>query len=185
MHPKKLKEASTHLFYEIDMLNISAIKTHNAIRKKMLAKDRGDKEKCLDAQIELNAYLDSFAIHARNLIDFFKGKIIKGKTYIRAEHYLDEQKIKEFRLLMRGKSDLVKYILDKANHQVAHLTFDRIEDKFKGSNKGWDLNKIEDFNEIIKQFLTLTIEEFLCDNLIKWKKMDYPFRYYIQRYIEK
>ena len=185
MESKNLKEASEHLFYEIDMLNISAVKVNNAVRKKRLAKDKSNRKDEWDAQVELNLSLDSFAIHARNLIEFFKGKEIKGKNYMRAEHYLTEENMNEFRKIMQENSDLVKYVFDKANHQVAHLTFERIEPKFKGSNKAWDLKKIDNFNKIIKSFLDLTPKENLCANLNEWKKTDEPFPNYVERYIER
>ncbi|MFW5990746.1 MAG: hypothetical protein ACOCQX_00815 [Candidatus Nanoarchaeia archaeon] len=184
MEPIKLKEASVHLFYEIDMLNMTAVKVNNAIRKKIFAKDKHNKEGVWSAQIELNLSIESFAIHARNLVEFFNGKVVKRKNYIRAEHYLNKENTQKFREIMDKNSALVKYIFDKANHQIAHLTFERIEPRFKGANKAWDLKKIDAFNSIIKSFLDLTSENILSDNLIKWKKFENPFQYYIRRYSE-
>lgn len=184
MCSKKLKEVSEHLFYEIDMLNISAVKANNAVRKKTIAIDKSDKEKMWKAQVELNLALDSFAIHARNLIEFFKFKIIKGKNYVRAEHYLSKEDMVEFRENIQENSALVKYIYSKATRQVVHLTFDRIEPEFKGDNKAWDLKTVDDFNKIIKSFLELVSEEKLCPDLIKLKEIEKPSRSYIKQYIE-
>ena len=178
----KLKEISKKLFYEIDMLNISAVKVNNAVRGKTIAMDKNDKEKIWKYQVDLNFYLESFSIHARNLIEFLKAKITK--KYVRAEHFLDKEKNLELKKIMIKNSRLVTYILEKSNKQVVHLTFDRIESKFQGSNKSWDMKKIELFNEILKHFLESVKEELICDELIELKKHKNIHRYYISRYIE-
>lgn len=185
MDEKKLQEISEHLFYEIDMLNITAVKVNNSIRKKIFSQDKGDSEGAWRHQIEINCYLDSFAIHARNLIEFFCGKTIEGKNYVRAEHFLESEKIQEFKRFIHGKKSLLKYVMDKTNHQVVHLTFDRIEPRFQGISKTWDLKKIDQFNQIIKKILDMVDEKLLCNELIKWKKNEQPFHAYISRYAER
>jgi len=183
MEEKELKEMSTHIFYEIEMLNISAIKIHNLIRRKISALEEQNKEKTWQIQINLNVFIESFAIHSRNLIEFLQNDVCKN--YVRAKHYLNDKNIITFREFMKQKSSLVKYIQDKTNNQVAHLTFDRINDRFKEKGKSWDLKKIHDFNEILKEFLSLAEEKFLCENLIKLKQEKNIFHYYAQKYIER
>lgn len=183
MDEKTLNELSEYLFYEIEMLNISVVKANNAMRKKIISKYTNHKG-IINAQIELNLALDSFAIHYRNLFNFFVGKRRDRGNYVLAEHYLDRDKMKEFKEMIEKRRKSLNHFSDKVNNQVAHLTFDRIGPKFTGTNKSWDLQKIHEFNEIIKYFLELVDDNKLCTKLNEWKNQEYPHRTYVRKYIE-
>ena len=148
------------------MLNISAVKIHNTVRKKISARFiKNDKERVWEAQVELNLSLDSFAIHARNLIEFFYFDIKQGKDYVRSEHYLDDERNKKFKSWIKEFDFDWKNILDKANNQVAHLSFNRNEPRFQGDGKAWHIKIVYQFNEIVKTFLEMADEK---------KPMRYP-----------
>jgi hypothetical protein len=185
MELNKLKSASEHIFYEIEMLNISAIKAWNARRRKVFAEDRRQRKIKWDAQIKLNLALDSFAIHARNILELFIGKINTHKKNIKAQHYLTSEKFKEFQKVIQDNILFINKILDKANHQVAHLTFDRLNPRFIGINKAWDLTIIHKLNEIIRNFLNLVQKEKLCDKLVEWRQNEESHSFYVRRYIER
>ena len=90
--------ALDHVLYEIEML------TKALLALRWTRSDRSDD----------NAWLESFAIHARNLNEFF-GDDEKPKSFMRANHFVEWTYTRIFdRNLHR-----------RASAQVAHLTYDR------------------------------------------------------------
>ena len=108
-----LKKATEHLFYETEMFYQTLT---------ILTQTR--------SKIEVNILLDSFAIHTRNLFDFFypkqkskkNPKIKFKKDDMFAFDYVD--KPGNFKRDKTKKKDL-KFILRKVDKQVAHLTYTR------------------------------------------------------------
>src|SRR5262245_10235310 len=92
----QLLDASDHLAYEFEMLRFTA---------KELA-DRASEQTDM-----VNVLLESFAIHARNLFEFFGGG--QRERYMYATHYVDDWKHPESNLLGRTGG--------KANEGVVHL----------------------------------------------------------------
>lgn len=130
---KKLYKCVEHVQYEIDMFYYSC----------SVLSMRG-----LD-QNQINAHLEVFALHARNLFYFFytpKSKRVRDD--IIAEDYLD--KVKPFIQNRTPKREL-SIILKKAGKQVMHLTFSRVN--YNKRTKPWKCG-------LILQKLNKTINEF-------------------------
>ena len=108
-----LKEASFHLQYEIGMIFETAHKLN------------GEKDIVI-----YNALLESFMIHARNLIYFFFGDPVYDD--IVAAHF-----VFGWELVRGAKSVLLKQVEEEANKKVAHLTYQRFTGDF-----AWDVDEI-------------------------------------------
>jgi hypothetical protein len=106
--PEGLKEAfGHHLFYEIDMLRAtSACLASPSFR-----------------QIVVNALIESFCIHARNLIEFFDQKSgtpgSAGSDYVGAKHFTT----KDYVCWTGGEPS--NELRARLNRQVSHLTYQR------------------------------------------------------------
>lgn len=98
-----------------------------------------------------NAMLESFSIHARNLIDFFypSQKVIKNDTDVTIRNYVDEEDFTKLPTI----SPILLETRIKANKQVAHLTIDRYYSYQIPEEKGWDFKKIS--VEIVSLFNTM------------------------------
>ncbi len=141
---KKLHKCVEHVQYEIDMFyyTCSVLSMGN-----------------LD-QNQINAHLEVFALHARNLFYFFytpKNKRIKND--IIAEDFLDQ--VKPFIQNRTPKKEL-SIIPKKAGKQVMHLTFSRIN--YNKRSKPWRC-------ALILQRLNKTINEFY--NALPHEKRDW------------
>ena len=110
-----LKKASEHVFYEIWML-------YNAAT---ILKTTTD-------QLSKNIILESFAIHARNSFDFFYPKKHFANSDILATDYLINKKLYNEQ---KTKKKILKYLVRKADKQIAHLTYTR--NKYSLKTKGW------------------------------------------------
>jgi hypothetical protein len=95
-----------HLRYEIDMLRCTFGRLHNPLLH----------------ECDKNAFIESFCIHARNLIDFFRGN---GKNCARAADFT-VHRIYEVRSLT--KTGLPDDLYGKLSEQIAHLTYQRTKD---------------------------------------------------------
>lgn len=110
-----LKKATEHLCYEISLFYQTL---------ELLAQPR--------LQVEVNILLDSFAIHTRNLFDFFypkkntKPDDMLVSDYIGKSSYFSRNKTK--------KKDLI-FIVRKVDKQVAHLTYAR--NRYNQKTKQW------------------------------------------------
>jgi hypothetical protein len=117
--------AEEHLQYEVDMLCWSA---------GILAKLAPYKDKGLLPWAINNGLLTTFAVHARNLVQFLYFHS-KGKDYatdIVIEDYVDESTVAK---ALPPISPLLEEVLTKANKQAAHLTIERIE--YDKAGKEW------------------------------------------------
>ncbi len=130
-----------HLKYELDMLIWSA----GILATLAMIKDKG----LLPWAIN-NAVLESFSIHARNLIDFLYSKSLNKDrpTDIVVDDFIDQPTLSKF---LPPIDPLLKEVITKANKQVAHLTRDRIDYELQG--KEWRF--IEVANKIVSVFQIL------------------------------
>lgn len=122
--------AEEHLQYEYDMLIYSA---------GILAFLAADRHKGLLPWTINNGLLNTFAVHARNLIDFLYARPRKKDqpTDIIIEDYVDVSALSKALLKI---SPLLEEALNKANKQVAHLTRERIT--FEKVGKEWKFIEI-------------------------------------------
>ena len=101
---------------------------------------------------ENNAYIESFVIHARMLIEFLYGESNRNDD-IRAADYVDgwwDNYISKNKPL--EKSEFIKNIKKKANLMAAHLT--KAGSMYSDKDKEWDRIRIrDDINKIILKFL--------------------------------
>lgn len=137
-----LKKASEHVFYEIWML-------YNAA---MILKTTTD-------QLSKNILLESFAIHARNSFDFFYPKKHFASSDILVTDYLINKKNYN---RQKTKKKILKYLVRKADKQIAHLTYTR--NKYNQKTKGWYFKDISDkFKPTVTAFFNN-----LSENRKKW-----------------
>lgn len=127
----KYEKAVEHIVYEIMMFNGTALK---------LEPDPQD-------QFEKNILLESFAIHSRNLFDFFYRRA-KRRDDISYEDFIAKKK--EFKS-KRTKKRILENLTKKCNKQIAHLSYSRIN--YNRSTKGWNVIEIyQNMNKTIKAF---------------------------------
>lgn len=132
MKKSKIEKGASHIVYEIMMFNGTAIKLSSGITD----------------QFEINIALESFVVHSRNLFDFFYSEK-KYPDDISVYDYLKRKK--DFNKEKSKKRNL-ENLTNKANKQVAHLTYSR--NNYNKINKGWLINKIVDnMNITITAFL--------------------------------
>ncbi|MEN9406914.1 MAG: hypothetical protein RLZZ455_130 [Candidatus Parcubacteria bacterium] len=125
------KKAVEHIVYEIMMFNAASLQLMPPPSN----------------QLQTNILLESFAIHSRNLFDFFYTK--PKKDDISAGDYLSRKK--EF-ILKRTKKKVLKNLTRKTNKQIAHLTYSR--NNYNSHTKGWGVISINKFmNQTIIAFL--------------------------------
>jgi hypothetical protein len=117
--------AEKHLQYEVDMLTWSA---------GILAFLARQNNKGYLSWTINNGLLNTFAIHARNLIDFLYSRS-RGKDYptdIIIQDYASDSDVSSHLI---GISPLLEEALIKANKQVAHLSMERID--YENTGKEW------------------------------------------------
>ena len=110
-----LKKAAEHLFYEAWMFYQTLV---------LLTKPQH--------QLEVNILLDAFAIHARNLFDFFYPKQHFKPDDMVVSDFVTKPKV--FNAGKTKKRDLV-FVIRKADKQVAHLTYAR--NRYNQKTKPW------------------------------------------------
>ena len=124
--PDELREASNHLFYEIEMLRSTAeLLGTGAFGDSQLA----------------NALIESFTIHARALIDFLYGE--RSRDDVLAEDFFPEGVWE--RPTPPANLD-VDAIRRRVGKEIAHLTYDRQQVTL--ALKGW--NYVEVGNAILR-----------------------------------
>ena len=126
-----LKYAEEHIQYEYDMFLWSA---------RLLAFFKPEVINGAIGWVVHNGLLNTFSIHARNLVQFLYpsgNKKDRHTTDISIENYLAEATILEIRPPM---PELLSEVITKANKQVAHLTTERI--KYEVEGKGWNFLEI-------------------------------------------
>jgi len=126
-----LKKASEHIYYEVLMFNQTL---ELLIQKK--------------PQIEINILLDSFAIHARNLLDFFYPKDSARIDDLLVFDFID--KLFYYNRNKTKKKELI-FISRKVDKQVAHLTYTR--NRYNQNTKAWPFVDISrKINKTLKAF---------------------------------
>lgn len=88
-------------------------------------------------QLEVNILLDAFAIHTRNLFDFFYPKKHAKPDDILVFDYIKNRKA--FNMHKTKKRDLM-FIVRKSDKQVAHLTYAR--NRYNSNTKPWPFLEI-------------------------------------------
>jgi hypothetical protein len=134
--------AEQHLKYEVDMLIYSAC---------ILSTITEHRQRSLLSWTINNGLLDSFAIHARSLVDFlYSRSIMKDQsTDIIIEDYIDSEVVNKNRLPIPIR---LEEVLNKANKQVAHLTLQRI-DYERADKKKW--NFVDIAGDILQSLASL------------------------------
>ncbi len=151
-----LRKISKHLIHELRMLQQTcamARKEDNAIKK--------------------NAYLSSFAIHARNLLDFFYPpagpKAWPRPDDVIAEDFFDSPL--EWRDKRVSKSNTLQAVNRRVGKEVAHLTYERLLTMSKG--KPWPNSTIaNEMRVIFLDFRNRAPASRLGDAVSKFFKSD-------------
>lgn len=107
---KKLQEARKHVCYEIWML----ISTAHILASGTLGKE----------EVLKNAVMESFVIHTRSLLDFLYPTDRAQDTDILASDFLPPGQWDDER---PDKSQLLATAQRRANKEIAHLTYDRLD----------------------------------------------------------
>jgi hypothetical protein len=138
---EELKKASEALYYEILMLNECA---------------KFSKTFKIDISPFLNnIVIESFCVHLRNMIEFFRKE---KKDYITYKYFIASDKNAGF---PHGLSE--KYN-KKINNLLSHLTFKCLE--FDQAHSKWELCQIaNEVNENFREFLNKANHSLLCDKL--------------------
>ncbi|MFV2043982.1 MAG: hypothetical protein ACC700_12210 [Anaerolineales bacterium] len=125
------KYADEHIFYEIDMLAWTA--------SFLIAMKHSNPSGPLATAVS-NSFLDAFAVHARNLVDFLYKRDSESdqETDIVVQDYVDGSKLEGVLPEMTSALGLVNR---KANKQVAHLTIERLVE-FETQGKEWKFGQI-------------------------------------------
>ena len=154
-----LRMASDHLNYEFWMLGEALNKIKSINQQKQTA----SMYQIPKIQIETNLAIESFAVHARCLNDFFFNKAMKQEDMI-ANDYLDEIQQKTWREYILQHQHHYEYTRKRVIKEIVHLTYDRT--KIDPDEKMWDLQKGHKiFSEIMLKFLNLVDTGKICDRL--------------------
>jgi len=105
--PEELRKASNHLKYEVWMLQCMAINIHSG-----LAGNRAIN----------NAFIESFVIHARVLLDFFYPLKPRLDDVIAVDFF---DRAKTWEEARPEKTDILKTIHKRVGKEAAHLTYSR------------------------------------------------------------
>jgi hypothetical protein len=145
--PMNLVDASEHLLYEIEMF----VGTAN-----LLMSTQPD-------SIITNALLESYAIHARALTDFFYPPRTYKKNDVIAENYVPDWRDKR-----PSMSKTLSDARDRTNTEIAHLTFHRVS--VIGQAKCWsDPGLANEIMTLCGSFLRLVKASDLCPKLLQYK----------------
>lgn len=153
--PEELQKASNHLAYEYQMFNATAEK---------LAQPAPDKA-------TTNAFIESFAIHARILMAFLftEGRIDPDYDVI-GEHFFSDPNVwYDKRKINKIKKPTEFDINGRVGKEVAHLTYKRQE--VTPEMKIWDITAIQKaINVAMETFLACVPNELLGDRWDDYKK---------------
>lgn len=144
----ELQKASNHLFYEINMFQSLVSGMASGIS---------------GSSVINNALLESFAIHVRALVKFFYDENPHKDDVIAEDFYL---KGMDWKSIRPEKTAILIQVENRANKEVAHLTYNR--QTITSKQKIWEFIPIyEEMNEVITVFLNNVPKENLGD---KWKE---------------
>lgn len=131
----ELNRVCKHLRYEIQMLYAAA---------------QGLTSQVLAGSMAHNALVESFAVHTRNLIDFFwrdskdSDDVVAGDFFTEPEHWITNRP---------QISSLLQQAKKQAHKQVAHLTYTRIDIDLQ--DKQWHFIEIAtELDGVFKLFLS-------------------------------
>ena len=142
------KGLSEHVVYEINRF----FETHG-----MLV--RGEVE---SGTVLHDAVLESFALHLRNLVEFFFDKV-KWPDNARAEHFFSDPAVWHE---LRGGDNYLTAAQTQGHKQITHLTYDRI-----GADKRWFVGDLaEKVHGVVRTFLDNAEEARMGPELIELKK---------------
>lgn len=129
---QELQQASEHVTYEIRML---------VATMSFLSKPDGETD-----WVASSAYLESFVLHLRNLIDFFYTPR-RSRDLILAEHYVSD--VAQWTADRGPITPLLSREKRRANKLIAHLSFGRLI-----TDKTWDWGVIRaELQRVINCFL--------------------------------
>lgn len=124
----KTKNVTDNVKYEFDMLEWTYLRLSN---------DRASSKE------EMNAYIECFLIHARNLTDFFAPRRSTQNDDVLANHFFDNSEVWK-----SHESNLCQYIKSQRsdiNKTLAHLTYHRVKPKqWEGARIYDELRKAKD-----------------------------------------
>ena len=110
-----------------------------------------------------NAYIESFGLHARVLLDFLYNTNGRSDDVLAVDFFDDPT---EWIDSIEEKSEILEKVNPRVGKELAHLTYKRLE--VTPEEKEWDRSEIcKDINETVKKFLDLVSEEKITDNLKK------------------
>ena len=119
-------------------------------------------------QVSKNVLLESFAIHARNLFDFFYKKRINDDI-VAIDFISNKVKFRNDKSKKRNVQALVR----KDNKQVSHLTYSR--NNYNSRTKPWNVSSISfQINNTIDAFFNSLDEERKLWFNLELKKWNYP-----------
>jgi hypothetical protein len=126
-----------HLYYEIWMLYGVTQLLLNGVKNQYL----------------FNTCLESFVVHASNILDFFYKPLLQPDD-AKAIHFMDEEQAEQWQALLPSYSHHFKRFNRKRNKEVMHLSYKRLE--VKPQEKPWGVKGIaEHIEELVNQFLRL------------------------------
>jgi len=142
---EELKQASTHIYYEIWMLNETA------------------KIVCPDNLVINNSLIESFGIHARCILDFLCKDTGKEDDILAIDFFDDP---KEWSQYIKEKSSMLDEINTRVGKELAHLTYARL--KVTLEEKRWNKKKIvREINVLFKYFLEKIPKSKFCNELVQ------------------
>jgi hypothetical protein len=130
----ELAAASDHLYYEVQMARACAVGLASGLFPVGPLHD---------------AVLESFVIHARNLVHFFFPQSAQASDVL-AEHYFETPQ--EWNSLRGDLPPRLAPLRGRANKEVAHLTYNRL--RVTPEEKSWHfLEIVADLNALLERFL--------------------------------
>ncbi len=144
---EELLKACEHIRYEILMLHHSMFRMAD---KQFIIPDK-------------NSFVESYAIHVRNLVEFLRCKP-KGE-YVRAEDYLEQKDIVEWRTFLSKYAKTFSTIQEKSAVQLAHLSYDR--SNYAGNKKAWEFKYCRVIDECLVKWLSLVPKSRISEGLKK------------------
>jgi hypothetical protein len=100
-----------------------------------------------------NTCLESFVIHASNILDFFYKPPLQPDD-AKAVHFMDKEQVEAWKALLPSYAHHFKRFNRKRNKEVMHLSYKRLE--VKPQEKSWGVENITGhIKELVNQFLRL------------------------------
>ena len=139
---EKLQKASNHVWYEMWMFQSLVAGMGSGIAGQGVIN---------------NALLESFAIHVRGLIHFFFSKKRQSDDVVAEDFF---EKTEEWRIIQPAMSEVLLVAKRRADKEVAHLTYFRID--ITPEDKLWNFVEIhEELQKAISIFLRSVPREVL------------------------